>query len=99
MNEEAHRVLKRLETLAKKESLPSIGPIKGKVIADVIQDNKPRRVIEIGTLFGYSAILIGHSLLRILLHPIHLYYTQLYSLVLDPLYRNMLGQSYIQFTR
>lgn len=38
MNAGTRKVLKRLERMAERESLPSIGPIKGKVIADVIQD-------------------------------------------------------------
>jgi predicted O-methyltransferase YrrM len=59
MNEETRKVLKRLEKMAEKESLPSIGPTKGKIIAQVIQDYKPRKILEIGTLYGYSAILIS----------------------------------------
>lgn len=50
MNEETRIVLKSLERMAEKESLPSIGPVKGKVIEDVIQDYKPGRILEIGTL-------------------------------------------------
>lgn len=59
MNEETHKVLKKLERIAEKESLPSIGPVKGKIIADIIEDHKPRRILEIGALYGYSAILMG----------------------------------------
>ena len=59
MNEETLKVLKRLEKMAEKESLPSIGPTKGKIIAQVIQDYKPRKILEIGTLYGYSAILMS----------------------------------------
>ncbi|MDQ6864084.1 MAG: tRNA (adenine(22)-N(1))-methyltransferase TrmK [Thermoproteota archaeon] len=62
MNEETQKVLKRLEKMAERESLPSIGPTKGIIIADVIQDYKPRKILEIGTLYGYSAILIGSML-------------------------------------
>jgi predicted O-methyltransferase YrrM len=62
MNEETRKVIKRLERMAERESLPSIGPVKGKVIADVIQDYKPRWILEIGTLYGYSAILLGSIL-------------------------------------
>ena len=62
MNEETRKVLKRLEKMAEKESLPSIGPTKGKIIAQVIQDYKPRKILEIGTLYGYSAILMGSML-------------------------------------
>jgi predicted O-methyltransferase YrrM len=62
MNEETHKVLKKLERMAEKESLPSIGPVKGKIIADIIEDYKPRRILEIGALYGYSAILMGGML-------------------------------------
>jgi predicted O-methyltransferase YrrM len=62
MNEETNKVLKRLERMAEKESLPSIGPTKGKIIAHVIEDYKPRKILEIGTLYGYSAILMGSML-------------------------------------
>ena len=60
--EETRKVLKRLERMAERESLPSIGPVKGKIIADVIQNYKPRRILEIGALYGYSAILMGNVL-------------------------------------
>src|ERR1051326_2738256 len=62
MNEETRKVLKRLERMAERESLPSIGPVKGKIIADVIQDHKPRNILEVGTLYGYSALLMGSML-------------------------------------
>jgi predicted O-methyltransferase YrrM len=62
MNEETNKVLKRLERMAEKESLPSIGPTKGKIIAHVIEDYKPRQILEIGTLYGYSAILMSSML-------------------------------------
>ena len=62
MNEKTRKVLKRLEKMAEKESLPSVGPTKGKIIAQVIQDYKPRKILEIGTLHGYSAILMSSIL-------------------------------------
>ena len=62
MNEETSKVLKRLERMAEKESLPSIGPTKGRIIAHVIQDYKPRKILEIGTLYGYTAILMSSML-------------------------------------
>jgi len=62
MNKETHKVLKRLERMAEEESLPSIGPVKGKIIEDMIQDYKPKRILEIGTLYGCSAILMGSML-------------------------------------
>ena len=62
MKEETQKVLKQLETMGEKELLPSIGPIKGKIIVDVIQDYKPKNILEIGTLYGYSAIIMSSLL-------------------------------------
>ncbi|HJY15680.1 MAG TPA: CmcI family methyltransferase [Nitrososphaeraceae archaeon] len=57
------KVLAEIEETARKEFLPSIGPIKGKIIEDVVKEHKPRKVLEIGTLHGYSAILIANIIL------------------------------------
>ena len=56
-------VLRELEQLAKREHLPSIGPIKGKIISEIIQKYKPTTILEIGNLHGYSAILMTALLL------------------------------------
>jgi predicted O-methyltransferase YrrM len=56
-------VLSELEEIAKKDFLPSIGPIKGEIIEDIINKYKPKKILEIGTLHGYSAILMANSLL------------------------------------
>jgi predicted O-methyltransferase YrrM len=56
-------VLSEIEEIAKKDSLPSIGPIKGEIIGDIIKKYKPKRILEIGTLHGYSAILMANFLL------------------------------------
>ncbi|MDW0315102.1 MAG: CmcI family methyltransferase [Nitrososphaeraceae archaeon] len=58
----ASQVLRRLEKMAEKQFIPSIGPIKGKIIAGIIQKYKPRNILEIGTLYGYSAILMADTL-------------------------------------
>jgi predicted O-methyltransferase YrrM len=57
------KILAEIEETARKEFLPSIGPIKGKIIEDVIKQYKPKKVLEIGTLHGYSAILIANIIL------------------------------------
>lgn len=57
------KILAEIEETARKEFLPSIGPIKGKIIEDVIKQYKPNMVLEIGTLHGYSAILIANIIL------------------------------------
>ena len=36
------KILARIEKTARKEFLPSIGPIKGKIIEDVIKEYKPK---------------------------------------------------------
>ena len=56
------KVLKEIEETARMDSLPSIGPIKGKIIESVIMEHKPKKVLEIGTLHGYSAILIAYAI-------------------------------------
>lgn len=56
-------MLQNIEKTAKKEFLPSIGPIKGKIMKDIIKEHKPEKALEIGTLHGYSAILISINIL------------------------------------
>jgi predicted O-methyltransferase YrrM len=48
--------------MAEHEFLPIVGPTKGKILAEEIRKAKPKRVLEVGTLIGYSAILIGREL-------------------------------------
>jgi predicted O-methyltransferase YrrM len=42
--------------------LPIVGPDKGRVLVKVINEIKPRRILEVGTLVGYSAILMAKEL-------------------------------------
>ena len=63
MNNTVLKVLAEIEETARKEFLPSIGPIKGKIIEDVIKEHKPKKALEIGTLHGYSAILMANIIL------------------------------------
>jgi predicted O-methyltransferase YrrM len=55
-------VLRDLEQIARQEGLPSIGPIKGKILTEIISKYKPIIILEIGTLHGYSAILMADLL-------------------------------------
>ena len=55
-------LLRHLEQIAKKEHLPSIGPLKGRIISDIVKKYRPASILEIGTLHGYSAILMGSLL-------------------------------------
>ena len=61
-NDKTSRVLKALVKIAEKEFVPSIGPIKGKIVTKIIKKCKPRNILEIGTLYGYSAILMASML-------------------------------------
>ena len=56
------RVLKSLEEMGTKEFVPSIGPVKAKIIANIVKKHKPKKILEIGTLYGYSAILMANLL-------------------------------------
>ena len=58
----ADEVLKEIERMTEDEFLPIIGPDKGKLLVDAFRKVKPKLVLEVGTLFGYSAILIGKEL-------------------------------------
>lgn len=39
-----------------------MGPERGRILADLVRKAKPKRILEIGTLVGYSAILMGKEL-------------------------------------
>ncbi len=54
----ADAVMREIEEMGKKSFIPSIGPVKGKILADVVLKLKPRKILEVGSLYGYSAILI-----------------------------------------
>lgn len=58
-------VLSEIEETAKKKSLPSIGPLKGEIMGDIIRKYKVKRILEIGTLHGYSAILMANFILNV----------------------------------
>ncbi|HZD34727.1 MAG TPA: class I SAM-dependent methyltransferase [Nitrososphaeraceae archaeon] len=61
-NSRVDQVLHNLENIAKKQGLPSIGPVKGKILAGIVNKYKPKMILEIGTLHGYSAILMANML-------------------------------------
>ena len=55
--------MREIEGVARKKwFLPIIGPRKGQALADIVREIKPKRVLEVGTLIGYSAILMGKEL-------------------------------------
>jgi len=58
----ADQVLAEIEEATKHSFLPIVGPAKGKVLAKTVEDANPCKILEIGTLIGYSAILMGKPL-------------------------------------
>jgi len=58
----ADKVLKEIESMTERKFLPIVGPDKGRVLVRVIHEVKPKRVLEVGTLIGYSAILMAKEL-------------------------------------
>jgi predicted O-methyltransferase YrrM len=60
--DKAESVLKRIEGLAPKNGWPIIGPERGRVLAETVKRTKPKRILEVGTLVGYSAIRMARVL-------------------------------------
>jgi len=54
-------VLKEIEAIGKRSFIPSIGPVKGKLLAEIVKKTRPKRVLEVGALYGYSAILMAKN--------------------------------------
>jgi len=54
----ADAVMREIEEIGRKSFIPSIGPVKGKILAEAVRKLKPRKILEVGSLYGYSAILI-----------------------------------------
>ena len=58
----ADTILREIEEMAHHSWIPSIGPVKGRILAEVLRNHRPNRILEVGALYGYSAILMGkHS--------------------------------------
>jgi predicted O-methyltransferase YrrM len=56
------KLLKEIEGNAKEMFLPIIGRKKGKLLEALVKQYQPQRVLEIGTLVGYSAILMNQHM-------------------------------------
>jgi predicted O-methyltransferase YrrM len=57
----ADTVLKEIEAIGKRSFIPSIGPVKGNILAEVVKKTRPKRILEVGALYGYSAILMAKN--------------------------------------
>lgn len=62
MTRTQRRMLQTMDRALQWWRLPAIGREKGRLVRRLIDRHRPRRAIEIGSLFGYSAVLIGASL-------------------------------------
>jgi predicted O-methyltransferase YrrM len=58
----ADEVLGEIEAMTERQFLPIVGRRKVRILVDVIRRVKPKRVLEVGTLIGYSAVLMGKEL-------------------------------------
>ena len=58
----AAEVLREIEGMTATQFLPIVGPKKGMVLVDAIHEIKPKRILEVGTFIGYSAITMGKEL-------------------------------------
>ncbi len=59
---EIENLLRKMESLAQKNSLPIIGSEKGDVLVNLVLQYQPQRILEVGTLIGYSALLMAQNL-------------------------------------
>jgi caffeoyl-CoA O-methyltransferase len=64
MTKAATRMLRLMDRAVTHWHIPVIGREKGRVLRRLLLKHKPRRGIEVGSLFGYSAILVAGYLPR-----------------------------------
>ncbi|HWN92777.1 MAG TPA: hypothetical protein VNQ15_15255 [Verrucomicrobiae bacterium] len=64
MTKRAQKMLRLMDRAVTEWHIPVIGKEKGRVIKRLLARHKPTRGIEVGSLFGYSAILIAANMPR-----------------------------------
>lgn len=52
-------LLQRLEAYAAENHVPIVSPEVGQLLATMVQTTKPKRILEVGTAIGYSALLMS----------------------------------------
>jgi len=62
VSSKADEVLRHIEEMAEREYLPIIGFEKGQILINTIHRVKPKRILEVGALVGFSTILMGKEL-------------------------------------
>jgi len=64
MTPAAAAMLRLLDRATVRWHFPVVGRAKGRLLRRLLARHRPRRAVEVGSLFGYSAILIAGSLPR-----------------------------------
>src|SRR5881398_4211340 len=62
MTKKGQRMLGAMDRATRLWHIPNVGRAKGRIIRRLIDRHRPTRAVEIGSLLGYSAILIAGSL-------------------------------------
>src|SRR5437667_5405948 len=57
----ADTILREIEAIGKRTLLPTIHPEKGKCLTEIVKEKRPKRILEVGALYGYSAILMAKN--------------------------------------
>src|SRR5262245_32161137 len=55
-------VIDALDRACRERTIYMIGPEKGRRLAELVRDKRPRLVVECGTAIGYSGLWIGREL-------------------------------------
>jgi predicted O-methyltransferase YrrM len=59
MTKKAQRMLATMDRATALWHIPNVGRVKGRLIRRLVERHRPTRALEIGSLLGYSAILIA----------------------------------------
>jgi predicted O-methyltransferase YrrM len=57
----ADTVLREIEEMGERSFIPSIGPVKAKILAEIVRNTEPKRILEVGVLYGYSSIMMAKN--------------------------------------
>lgn len=57
-------IIRRLERWGKNDNMPFMGPAKGALLQQIVRKQQPRLSLEVGTMAGYSALLMAQVLPR-----------------------------------
>lgn len=55
-------IVRRLERWGRRDNMPFLGPEKAAIVQSVVRARRPRCVVEVGGMCGYSGIKIAQAL-------------------------------------